>query len=60
MYYIHNYTYCFYLPTYLHFMYFKDNNLVYPRKKNYPVLPTTQLAFKAKQADSSVGSEVLF
>ena len=40
--------------------YFKNYNLVYPSKKNYPVLPTTQLAFKAKQGDSSVGSEVLF
>ena len=38
----------------------EDNNLVYPRKKNFPVLPTTQLDFKAKQAHSSVGSEVLF
>ena len=44
----------------MYILYFKYNNSFYPRKKNYPVLPTTQLAFKAKQGDSSVGSEVLF
>ena len=52
-------TYFFWVLMYIH-MHFKYNTLVYPRKKNYPVLPTTQLAFKAKQGDSSVGSEVLF
>ena len=43
------YTYYIYVRMYLNFMfikYFKDNNLVYPRKKNYPVLPTTQLVLK--------------